>query len=182
MFSVTVFIDAGFTIQVGFHAVLAAVRFIGNNNDIAASIENRMGVFPFFRGEFLHGGKDNAASIASCKQITQCFTVICLYRHLLEQLLCLAECTIKLAVQIVTIGHNNNRRVAHLRLLQQFADIATHGDAFTGTLRMPDHACFLTAWLNITVQYQLLTGRSNDRRLHSLTHRVELVITSYFLN
>ena len=69
-----------------------------------------------------------------------------------------------------------------IEMLQQFADIATHGDAFTGTLRMPDHACFLTAWLNVAVQGQLLTGRSDNRRLHGLTHRVELVITSYFLN
>ncbi len=78
-------------------------------------------------------------------------------------------------------GHDNNRRVAHLRLLQQFAD-KQHMEMLLPEpcvcQTTPAFYCLAEYYCAVPVAY-----RSKQRsRLHGLTHRVELVITSYFLN
>jgi hypothetical protein len=63
-----------------------------------------------------------------------------LHRRGLEQVTGRAEGGKQLAVQVVAVGHHHQRRVLHLRLLQQLARIAGHGDALARTLRVPHHA------------------------------------------
>jgi hypothetical protein len=45
-----------------------------------------------------------------------------------------------LAVQFVTVGNHDQRRVLHRRFLQQLARVAAHGNGLAAALRVPKHA------------------------------------------
>ncbi len=89
----------------------------------------------------------------------------------------------KLAVQIRAVSHHHQGGIVHLRLLQQFARIAGHGDALARTLGVPHHPRLARAGQHFVsiacpiLSLPVLRGLRGDHRCpHRLTHSMKLVI------
>src|SRR5438045_291361 len=60
--------------------------------------------------------------------------------RLFDEILRRAELLVKLPVENVAIRHDDQRRVVHLRLLQDLTRVAGHRDAFARVLCVPEDA------------------------------------------
>ena len=143
---------AGFLVldllQPSLQAVLAAVGFVGDHDDVAAIAQPRVFVLVVQQRELLHGGKDDAAGFAGGQHLAEFFAAVGLFGRLLQQVLGHAELLVQLAVQFVAVGDHDQRRVLHRRLLQQLARVAAHGNALAAALRVPEHARLSRAGLH----------------------------------
>ena len=86
---------AGFLVldllQPSLQAVLAAVGFVGDHDDIAAIAQQRVFVLVVQQRELLHGRKDDAAGFAHRQQRAEFFAAARLFGRLLQQVLGHAE-------------------------------------------------------------------------------------------
>jgi hypothetical protein len=117
--------------------VLAPVRFVGNDDDVAPVGQQRMLAALFIGKEFLDGGEHHAAA-GDVEQLAQMFPALRLNRYLAEQLLAKGERVEKLVVQIVAVGEHDDGGILHCRVLHDFSDVENHRKTFAAPLRVPD--------------------------------------------
>jgi hypothetical protein len=174
--------------------ILAAVRFVGDDDDVAPLREHGMPVALLFGQEFLDGGKDHAARRHG-EPGTQIGAVGGLHRRLAQEVLAAREGAEELIVQVIAIGEDDDRGVRHQRLADHTPGIESHGQALARALRMPDHADAPVAWtttgalsrLVATARLRdpigrLLEARCPQRLGHSDVHGMELMVTSHLLH
>jgi len=163
-------------LQFGFKAVLRAVCFIGDHDDVVAVGEHREAVFIFTGHELLDGGEDDAAGGPVAQFVAQVLPGSGLHRLIAQQVLRQREDAEQLAVQIIAVGDDDDGWVLHRRVLHHLCGKAGHGDALAAALGMPNDAapsfCFLVA---------IGTGSSHDA-IDRGTHRMELVIAGDLLH
>ena len=85
---------------------VTAMGFIAHHDDVSAGGQGRI-VFL----ELLHGGEDDAVGRAAFKQLAQMFPCGGLHRLLTQEVLALGELTIKLIVEVVTVGDDHDGRL-----------------------------------------------------------------------
>ncbi len=181
---------AAILLQGGLEAVLAAVRLVGDYHDVVAIVEDGMTGLLLQQGELLHRGEDDAAGLPLGQQATQFIAVIGLDGLLLQQLPGGAEGGEQLAVKVVAVGHHDQGGVVHLRLLEQLAGIAAHGDALAGTLGVPHHPDLLAAGRDpvgiggAAFGHLALIGLTGGDHggTHRLPHGMELVVAGDLLD
>src|SRR5450755_3603005 len=119
-------------------AVLAAVRFIGDKDDVA-SLGERLVLRSILGEELLNGGEDDAARCPVLEQRFKLAAILRLRGLLPEQLLAAREGAEGLIVEVVAIGEHDERGILHLRMLDDFSGVEDHREALAAALRMPDH-------------------------------------------
>ena len=72
----------------------------------------------------------------------------------------------ELVVEVVAVGQNDQRRVFHLRVLDDLTGVERHQQALAGALRVPDDAHLAVA----------LRPRRRQRAFHGMAHGMELVV------
>ena len=130
---------AGLALDLGSEAVLAAMRLVGDHDDVASVGQHRIVGRAVLGREFLQGGEDHATR-RPVEQLAQMLAVLGLLRRLAQQVLAHAERAEQLVVQIVAVGQHDQRRVLHRRMLDDLARIERHQQALAGPLGVPDHA------------------------------------------
>jgi hypothetical protein len=130
-------------LELGLEAVLGAVRLVGDDDDVAALRQQRVGVFVVAGHELLDRGEHDAVRRPLAQQRAQLLAGGGLHRPLAQQVLGQREHAEQLAVQIVAVGDDNAGRVGSRRLAHHAGGKAGHGDAFAAALGVPDHAAFL---------------------------------------
>ena len=158
--------------QPGLEAVLAAVRLVANDHDVAPVGEHREHVLVLAGREFLDGGEDDAARRPVRQQLSKRGAGVSLHRRLAQHFGGAGEDAEELVVQVVAVGHHHQRGVAHVRVRHQRAGEAGHLDALASALRMPDHPTLAGA----------AGGGRREHALHHRPHRVELVVARHFLD
>ena len=124
--------------------VLAAVRLVGHDDDVAAVAQQRVHIAFRIGAEFLDGGEDHAASRA-LQQLAQLGAGIGLLRRLAEELAATGEGAEELIVQVVAVGEHDDGRVCHGRFEDELAGEEEHGQALAGALGVPDDAALVVA-------------------------------------
>ena len=120
--------------------VLAAVRLVGDHDDVAPVGEQRVPVVaPRSGQELLDGGEDHAArrdrAAAPAGR-----PALGLHRLLAQQLLAAGEGAEELVVQVVAVGDHHQGRVLHRRVQDDSPGVERHRQALARALRVPDHA------------------------------------------
>ncbi len=105
---------AGFCVQLGIEAILAAMGFIRHDDHVPTIRQHREAFLAAFGREFLHRREDDAARCAR-QQALQVFPAFGLFGILSEQILAETEGGGELVVQIITIGQHNDGGVFKLR-------------------------------------------------------------------
>src|SRR5690606_36498718 len=111
---------------------------------------------------------------------TEFFAAFSLLGRLPQEFLGAAESFVELSVEVVAVGDHDDRRVLHLRLLDEFPGVANHGDALARSLRVPNDAGFARTGHDLV----LVTGARliHGRTIHILrgdecyAHGMELVV------
>ncbi|OPZ80548.1 MAG: hypothetical protein BWY76_03326 [bacterium ADurb.Bin429] len=150
--------------------VLTAVRFVGNDHDVAPVGELREGIAFLFRHELLNGGEDDAAG-GDIQQVAQVRAALRLYRCLPQQRLTAAEGAKELVVQVVAVGDDHQRGVFHRRVADDFPGEERHRQAFAAPLGVPHHADAPVA----------MRGGGVQRAGDGFFRRVVLVVRGHFL-
>ena len=119
------------------------MRLVGNHHNVVPVRQHRKHVFILARHELLDGGKHDAARRAIGQFGTQVLPGAHLHRLLTQQVLCQAEHTKKLAVQVVAVSDHHDGRVFHRGFLHHTRGKAGHGDALAAALGVPDHPALL---------------------------------------
>jgi hypothetical protein len=171
--------------------VLAAVRLVGDDHDVASVGERRVAVAPLLGQELLDRGEDDPASLAVLQQLPQVGAALRLDGLLPQELPAAGEDAEELAVQVVAVGEDHDGRVLHRRVTDDTSCVEHHRQALARTLRVPDdadatvprlaagsQACFVPA--------PLLSGTSLQHcrpqgLFHRRVYRVELVVARHFL-
>ena len=89
--------------------VLAAVRLVGDDDDVAAVGERRVPVALLLGEELLDRGEDHAAR-SDRQELAQVRAGLGLHRRLAQQILAARERAEELVVQVVAIGEDDERR------------------------------------------------------------------------
>ena len=121
----------------GFEAVLGAVGFVSDEDDVAAIAQHCVLAAPVVGGEFLDGGEDDAAG-GYLELGFEVGAIFSLLGRLPQQVLAAGEGGEELVVEVVAIGEHHQGGVGHLGMLDDFAGVEGHGKAFAGALGMPD--------------------------------------------
>ena len=101
-------------IHLAAESMLAAVRFIGNDDDV--SPPTQLGHhLALFRHEFVNRREHHAATRPD-QQLAQMLAPAGLHRRLAEDVRAALELAEKLVIEIVAIGQHNQRRVLHRRM------------------------------------------------------------------
>ncbi len=124
--------------------VLAAVRLVGNHNDVATRRKQRVDVAPLVGHELVHRGEDNAAR-RHTQQLAQMGAVFGLARLLAQKLAAAGKGAEKLVVEVVAVGKDDERGILHGGMQDDAPGIEGHGQALAAALRMPDDADALVA-------------------------------------
>ena len=124
--------------------VLAAVGLVGDDDDVAAFAQQGIGVSLQVREEFLNGGKDDPAR-GHRQEFFEFGAVGRLHGRLAQQLPAVAKGLVKLLVEVVAVGDDDNGGVVHLFRQHQFAGVKDHRKALAAALGVPDHAGALVA-------------------------------------
>ncbi len=132
---------AGLSIDLAAEAILVAVRFIRDHDNVLprAQLGHR---FTFFRHEFVYGGEHHAAA-RPVQQLAQMLAPAGLHRCLAEDVMAALELAEKLVVEVVevvAVGQHHERRVLHRGLADHAGGEEEHGEALAAALRVPDHA------------------------------------------
>ena len=126
--------------------VLAAMRLVGDHDDIAP-LDSTGWRSPFSSGhEFLDGREHNAAGAAP-QLLAQIRAAFGLLRVLPQQLADRCERGEQLVVEVVAVGDDDDGRVFHRRVQDQPPGIEGHRQAFARALRVPDDPDPLVAGL-----------------------------------
>ena len=190
VFGVAVDVASGFGVEFGLESVLAAVGFVGDDDNVGPIAQNWVTGFVGEEGEFLDGGEDDAAGLAFGEFLAEGFAAVGLFRGLFEQGLGAAKLLVELAVEVVAIGDDDEGGVVHGGLLEQFSGVAAHGDAFAGALGVPEDACFAGAGddffaIGGTGFVGFAVGRFGSGNLgdaDGFTDTVELVVSGDFFD
>jgi hypothetical protein len=119
--------------------VLAAVRLVGDHDDVAAVGQHRLPVALLLGEELLDRGEDHAPR-RDGKLLPQVGSAFGLHRRLAQEVLAAREGAEELIVEVVAVGEHDQRRVLHRRLAHDPAGIERHGQALAGALGVPDDA------------------------------------------
>ena len=93
--------------------VLAAVRLIGNHDNVSPIRKTRHAVSLFFGHKLLNRGEDNAAT-GNKQQVTQVGAPLCLSWRLSQRITATRKLPKELVVQIIAISQHNNGWILHL--------------------------------------------------------------------
>ncbi len=121
----------------GFEAVLGAVGFVGDEDDVAAIAQRFILAAPVVGGEFLDGGEDDATG-GHLELGFEIGAVFGLLGCLPQQVLAVGEGGEELVVEVVAISEHHQGGVGHLGMLDDFSGVEGHREAFTGALGVPD--------------------------------------------
>ena len=119
--------------------VLAAVRFVGDDHDVAPVREHRMAVALLLRQKLLDGGEHHAAC-SHRKELAQVRPAFRLHRRLAQEVLAAGKRPKELVVQIVAAGEHHDRRVFHRRFADDAPGVKRHRQTLAAILRVSDHA------------------------------------------
>ena len=119
--------------------VLAAVRLVGDDDDVAPVREHRMPVASLL-GEELLDGREHHAAGGDGELRAQIGAVGGLHRRLAQQVAAAREGAEELVVEVVAVGEHDDRRVLHRRVQDHAAGIEGHRQALARALRVPDDA------------------------------------------
>ena len=125
--------------------VLAAVRLVCNNYDVAAVRKHRVGVAALLREELLDGGEDHAARRHG-ELGSQVRAALCLRGRLAQQVLAAGEGGEELLVQVIAVREDDDGGVSHRWLPGDGAGVEGHGKALSGALRVPHDTDAMVAW------------------------------------
>ena len=126
---------SGFVVDFFFEAVLAAVGFVGDDDDVFAGGEGFGGFF-----ELLHGGEDDAVRLSSRKEVFEVAAAFCLYRGLSEEVFAVGELAEELVVEVVSVGDDDDGGALEGGL-EEFC-VEDHGEGFSAALCVPEDAAF----------------------------------------
>ena len=79
------------------------MRFISHHDNVPTL---RKSFVAFFK--LLHGREDYAVCLSVCKQLFQIFTAFGVLRRLTEKVFAAGELSVKLVIQIVTVGNDDD--------------------------------------------------------------------------
>ena len=121
-------------------AVLAAVRLVADDDDVAPPAQHRVRRLALQRRELLHRRKDDPARRPPVENVAQLLPAVRLLRGFAQQRPRRRELPEQLPVEVVAIRHDHQRRVVHPPLLEQLPGVHRHRDALARPLRVPEHA------------------------------------------
>ena len=119
--------------------VLAAVRLVGDDDDVAPVGQERVPVAFLFGEEFLDGGEYHAPG-CDIQLVAQVSPVFGLHRRLAQQFGAAGKGAKELVVKVVAVGQDDQCRVGHGRFADDTAGKEGHGQALAGALCVPDDA------------------------------------------
>ena len=123
------------------------MRLVGDDDNVAAFGERRVGGLAGLGRKLLDGREHNAAGRAG-QRLLQILAAFRLLRGLAEQVAAHGKSAEQLVVEVVAVGDDDNGRVLHRRVGDDLSGIERHQQALAGTLRVPDDANALVArWL-----------------------------------
>ena len=173
--------------------VLAAVRLVGDDHDVAAVGERRMTVAPLLGQELLDGGEDHAARVHR-ELAAQICPALGLGRRLAQDVLAAGEDAEELVVEVVAVGEDDDGRVLHRGVAGDCSRVEGHGEALPRALGVPHDADAVVAGLAARPSARLvapaLLGGCRLRLLQlgraqrlgdGEAHRVELVVAGDLL-
>ena len=172
--------------------VLAAVRLVGDDDDVAPVREHRVAVALLLGEELLDRGEDHAAG-GDRELRAQVGAVGRLHRRLAQQVAAAGEGAEELVVEVVAVGEHDDRRVLHRRVQDHAAGVEGHRQALARALRVPDDADAPVAGLAARPVARLVAAqrlrdaiagrrlRRAQRLLDRHVHRVELVVARHLL-
>ena len=177
-------------IQPSLHPILAPVRLVGDHDHVRARAQQRVRRLALQQRELLDRRENDAARLPRRQHLAELLPALRLLGRLLEEVLRRAELLVKLPVEIVAIRHHDQRRVVHLRLLQELARVAAHRDALARALRVPEDARLARAGHDLPAIRRplllhpraFLRRRGNERHPHRLPHAVELMVARDLLD
>ena len=117
--------------------VLAAVRLVGDDDDVAAVRKQRVPVAPFFGEELLDGGEYHAAGF-NRKFVAQVGPARRLYGWLSQQIGTPRESGEKLVVEIVAVRQHDDGWVSHRKFTDDAPSVEGHREALSRSLGVPD--------------------------------------------
>ena len=161
--------------------VLAAVRLVGNDDDVAAPAERLEPAALFLGEELLQGGEDDAAGLAG-EQLAHLRAGLCLDRVLPQQLVAQREGGEELLVQVVAVREHHDGGVAHERLADDAPGIERHGERLARALRVPHDADALVAGVRLVALGVVGSGGGAQRLPDRALHGVVLVIAGDLLD
>jgi hypothetical protein len=131
-----------FVDRFGAEAVLGAVGFVGDDDDVAPIGEFFVNV-AFGGLKFLDGGEDDAAG-GDFEQVFELVAVFGLDGILAEELFGGGEGVEELVVEVVTIGDDEDGGIIEGE--DDFSGVEDHGEGFAGALGVPDDSGFTIAF------------------------------------
>ena len=173
--------------------VLAAVRLVGDDDDVAPVGEHRVPVALLLGKELLDGGEHDAAG-GDRELRPQVGAVGGLHRRLAQQIATAREGAEELIVEVVAVGEHDDGRIRHRRVQDDAPGIEGHRQALARALRVPDHADAPVARLAARPLPRLVAPRpfgdparrcrpSGAQRLfHRHVDRMELVVAGHLLD
>ena len=171
--------------------VLAAMRFVGNDHDVAPGGKQWMHVALFFGKKLLNGREDHAARFDR-QLAAQIGPAGGLHWRLAQQGLATRKCAEELVVEVVAVGEHDDRWILHGRLADDGPRVKGHGQALARPLGVPDDAnapvaALAPGGLARFVPPLRLGGaligllHRSQGLAHGHPHRVELVIAGHLL-
>jgi hypothetical protein len=106
--------------------ILAAVRLVGDDDDVAPLRKHRLPVTLLLGKEFLDCGEHHATR-RDCECRTQVGAVRGQHRGPRQQLPTARKGTEELVVEIIAVGQHHNRRIGHRRVQSYSARVKRHG-------------------------------------------------------
>jgi len=119
--------------------VLAAVRFVRDDHDVAPLGEHRVPVALGLGQEFLDRGEHDPARLHR-ELLPEVRPALGLDRRLAQEIPAAREGAEELVVEVVAVGQDDDRRVRHRGLADDPSRVEGHGEALARPLRVPDDA------------------------------------------
>ena len=119
--------------------VLAAVRLVGDHDDVAPLGEERMPVALVVRKELLDRGEHDPARFHP-ESGAQVGPAGGLHRRLAQQVGAAREGAEELVVEVVAVGQHDDGGILHRRLADDAPGVEGHGQTLARPLRVPDDA------------------------------------------
>ena len=171
--------------------VLAAVRLVGDNDDVAPPGERGVRVTLLLGVELLDR-REHHSTHGDRELLAQVGAALRLRWRLAEQVLAAREGAEELVVEVVAVGEDDDGRVVHRRLARDGSGVEGHRQALASALRVPDDADAAVAGLAAALETLVAACLLGDARggpqlrcAHRLgdgsAHGVELVVAGQLL-
>ena len=134
-FAVALLLDHNLLIE----TILPTMRFICHHDNVPAF---RKSFVAFLK--LLHSRENNAVCLPVCKQFFQVFATFGVLRCLPEKVLAAGELPVKLVIQIVAVGDDNDGRAFQCFL--QIMSIEDHRQRLSAALCMPENAALAISY------------------------------------